>query len=44
MPSIFKNIQRKLAEQNKVASYLCYAAGEILLVVIGLNCPVRDII
>ncbi|HKI46426.1 MAG TPA: DUF6090 family protein [Balneolales bacterium] len=36
MPNVFKNIRRKLAEQNKVASYLRYATGEILLVVIGI--------
>ncbi len=36
MPQIFKKIRRKLAEQNKVASYLRYATGEILLVVIGI--------
>ena len=36
MPAIFKKIRRKLAEENKVASYLRYAFGEILLVVIGI--------
>jgi len=32
----FRNIRRKLAEENKVAKYLRYAIGEILLVVIGI--------
>ncbi|HKK46778.1 MAG TPA: hypothetical protein VJ964_14725 [Balneolaceae bacterium] len=36
MPTIFKNIRRKLAEEKKVTSYLRYAVGEILLVVIGI--------
>ncbi len=36
MPSIFKNIRRKLAAENKTAAYLRYAVGEILLVVIGI--------
>ncbi len=36
MPAIFKHIRRKLAEENKVTSYLRYAVGEILLVVIGI--------
>jgi hypothetical protein len=30
MPHFFKNIRRKLAEENKVNSYLRYAVGEIL--------------
>jgi hypothetical protein len=29
-------------EQNKVRTYILYAIGEILLVVIVNNCPVRD--
>jgi len=33
---IFRNIREKLAAENKVASYLRYAIGEILLVVIGI--------
>ena len=33
---IFRNIRQKLASQNKVAAYLRYAIGEILLVVIGI--------
>lgn len=33
---IFRNIRQKLAAENKVASYLRYAIGEILLVVIGI--------
>jgi hypothetical protein len=36
MPAIFKKIRRKLAEENKVTSYLRYAVGEILLLVIGI--------
>lgn len=36
MPTLFKKIRRKLAEQNKVTGYLRYAIGEILLVVIGI--------
>ena len=36
MPSIFKNIRRKLVQQSKVKSYLIYATGEIVLVVIGI--------
>ncbi len=36
MPSIFKNIRRKLASENKTAAYLRYALGEIILVVIGI--------
>ncbi len=33
---IFRNIRQKLASENKVAAYLRYAIGEILLVVIGI--------
>ena len=36
MPSIFKNIRRKLASENKTAAYIRYAMGEIILVVIGI--------
>jgi hypothetical protein len=36
MPTIFKNIRRKLASENKTAAYLRYALGEIILVVIGI--------
>jgi len=36
MPTLFKNIRRKLASENKTAAYLRYAMGEILLVVIGI--------
>ena len=32
----FRNIRKKLASENKVGSYLRYAIGEILLVVIGI--------
>lgn len=33
---VFRNIRQKLASENKVAKYLRYAVGEILLVVIGI--------
>ena len=33
---IFRNIRQQLATQNRVAAYLRYAIGEILLVVIGI--------
>jgi hypothetical protein len=36
MIKFFRNIRKKLAEQNKVATYLRYAIGEIVLVVIGI--------
>ncbi len=36
MPIIFKNIRRFLLKQNKVKSYVLYAIGEIILVVIGI--------
>jgi hypothetical protein len=36
MIKFFRNIRKKLAAQNKVAAYLRYAIGEILLVVIGI--------
>lgn len=36
MPVLFKNIRRFLLKQNKVKSYLLYAIGEIVLVVIGI--------
>jgi len=36
MTITFKNIRRKLARENKVKSYLRYATGEIVLVVIGI--------
>ena len=36
MIKFFNNIRKKLAEQNKVAPYLRYAIGEIVLVVIGI--------
>ena len=36
MIKFFRNIRKKLAEQNKVAPYLRYAIGEIVLVVIGI--------
>lgn len=32
----FRNIRQKLAAENKVAKYLRYAIGEILLIVIGI--------
>lgn len=36
MIKIFKNIRQQLAAENKIAKYLRYAIGEILLVVIGI--------
>jgi hypothetical protein len=36
MIKFFRKIRQKLLEQNKVGSYLKYAIGEILLVVIGI--------
>jgi len=36
MIKLFRNIRQKLAAQNKVAAYLRYAIGEILLVVVGI--------
>jgi hypothetical protein len=36
MAKIFKNVRRKLTEEHKVKSYLLYALGEILLIVIGI--------
>lgn len=36
MIKIFSNIRKKLAAENKVAPYLRYAIGEIVLVVIGI--------
>ena len=33
---IFRNVRKQLASENKVASYLRYAIGEIFLVVIGI--------
>lgn len=36
MIRFFGNIRQKLAAENKVAKYLRYAVGEILLVVIGI--------
>jgi hypothetical protein len=36
MIKFFRNIRKKLAAENKAASYLRYAIGEIVLVVIGI--------
>ena len=36
MIRFFRNIRQKLAAENKVAKYLRYAIGEILLVVVGI--------
>jgi len=38
---IFRNIRKKLAAEYKVAKYLRYAVGEILLVVIGILIAVQ---
>ena len=42
MLKFFRTIRKKLIEQDNVRKYLIYAIGEILLVVIGKLCPVRD--
>lgn len=42
MLRFFRTIRKKLIEEDKTRSYLLYAMGEILLVVIGNTCPVRD--
>ena len=44
MISFFRKIRQKLIEQDKIGSYLKYAIGEILLIVIGKHSPVRDLI
>jgi len=36
MIKFFRNIRQKLAAENKVASYLRYAIGEIVLVMVGI--------
>jgi len=36
MIKLFRNIRKKLAKENKVAPYLRYAIGEIILVMIGI--------
>ena len=36
MLKFFRNIRKQLAAENKVAKYLRYAVGEILLIVIGI--------
>lgn len=36
MLKFFRNIRKKLASENKVAKYLRYSIGEILLIVVGI--------
>ena len=36
MLRFFRHIRKKLIEQNKIRTYIFYAIGEILLVVIGI--------
>lgn len=36
MPQVFRNLLSRLPEKNKIARYLLYAVGEIMLVVIGI--------
>ncbi|MDZ7614448.1 MAG: DUF6090 family protein [Flavobacteriaceae bacterium] len=36
MIKLFRKIRQKLIEDNKIGSYLKYAIGEIILVVIGI--------
>ena len=38
---LLRNIRRKLMEKNKVTTYLLYALGEILLVVVGILIAVQ---
>ena len=42
MLRFFRTIRKKLIEEDNVRKYLLYAVGEILLVVMRNNCPVRD--
>jgi hypothetical protein len=42
MLQFYRTIRKKLIEQKNVRKYLLYSVGEILLVVIGINCRVRD--
>ena len=44
MIKFFRHIRQRLLSENKFSKYLLYAIGEILLVVIGKPCPVRDYI
>ena len=41
MTRLFRRIRQELAAQNKVAKYLRYAVGEILLVVVGILLAVQ---
>lgn len=36
MIRLFRNIRKQLTSENKVSSYLRYAIGEIVLVVVGI--------
>ena len=38
---LLRNIRRKLMKENKITTYLLYAVGEILLVVIGILIAVK---
>ena len=42
MLKFFRTIRKKLKEEDNVRKYLLYAIGEILLVVIGKPCSIRD--
>jgi hypothetical protein len=44
MIKLFRNIRKTLLEKGKTTSYLKYAIGEIVLIVIGIlkTRPVRD--
>jgi len=42
MISLFRKIRQKLIDENKIESYLKYAIGEFLLVVIGKSSPFRN--
>ena len=37
----FRNIRKKLAEENQVTPYLRYAIGEIVLVMVGILLALR---
>ena len=42
MLRFFRHVRKQLMEKNKIRTYLLYAVGEIFLVMMRNNCPVRD--
>ena len=42
MLRFFRTIRKKIIDEDNARKYLLYAIGEILLVVMMNNCPVRD--